>query len=62
MSKRVPLQQRNTVNTQITTTVRIRQRLETIARRERVAVAEIGRRALTAYLEKGGTRTEAQRA
>lgn len=49
--KRIPLRDRNTVNTQIPTTVRVRARLETLARRERVPVAEIGRRALAQFLE-----------
>lgn len=49
--KRIPLRDRNTVNTQIPTTVKVRARLETLARRERVPVAEIGRRALTQFLE-----------
>jgi hypothetical protein len=52
MNKRVPLRDRNTVNTQIPTTVRVRRSLETLARKERVPVAVIGRRALTEFLDK----------
>ena len=60
MNRKIPLRDRNTVNTQIPTTVRVRARLETLARKERVPVAEIGRRALTQFLEKIEANVEAQ--
>jgi hypothetical protein len=49
---KVPLAERKTVVSQIMTTLRVRQQLELLARRENVSVGEIGRRALDAYLAK----------
>jgi phage-related baseplate assembly protein len=53
MSKKVPLRDRQTVVSQIMTTVQVRAQLETLARREKVSVGEIGRRALQEFLAKG---------
>ncbi len=58
MNKKIPIRDRVICNTQIPTTVSVRRSLETLARKERVPVAEIGRRALAEFLEKAEAQSE----
>jgi hypothetical protein len=51
MSKKVPLQERNTQPVITMLPLPLRKQVEKLARQGKVSLSEIGRRALTAYVE-----------
>lgn len=55
MAKRVPAQERRTATVIAMVPLRIREAVERIARRERVSLSEIARRAVTQFVETHGS-------
>lgn len=51
MGKRIPMAQRNATTVLSMVSLRVREQVERIARRDRISISEVGRLAITAYIE-----------